>query len=205
MPVVTHNYAFTADLNDGMRKPVADVSLGAGDALGDKVSVTLTQGGAAVTLTGMTAKGYFTRADNATVYIDGTVSGSTVSVTLPEECYAYDGAFTFALKLEDETSAVTILYMLGSVIMTDAGRIVDPGTVFPSYAELMAMIDGKIDEPAEEGTAGMVLTTDGNGGRSWQDISASTVAGTLKVNDDTYVIRTGSSGASGYLTIVTEA
>lgn len=31
-------------------------------------------------------------------------------------------------------------------------------------------ISGKIDEPASEGTSGQVLTTDGNGGRSWTTV-----------------------------------
>lgn len=38
--------------------------------------------------------------------------------------------------------------------------------------EIAGMVDvsGKMDEPATEGTAGQVLTTDGQGGRSWQTV-----------------------------------
>lgn len=35
-------------------------------------------------------------------------------------------------------------------------------------------IGNKISEPASDGTAGQVLTTDGNGGRSWSSISSGT-------------------------------
>jgi len=36
-------------------------------------------------------------------------------------------------------------------------------------------ISGKVDEPATEGTSGQVLTTDGQGGRSWTDIEKAPV------------------------------
>lgn len=49
-------------------------------------------------------------------------------------------------------------------------------------AEIAGMVDvsGKMDEPATEGTSGQVLTTDGQGGRSWTDIEKApvTVSGT---------------------------
>ena len=34
-----------------------------------------------------------------------------------------------------------------------------------------SQLGNKISEPATEGTAGQVLTTDGNGGRSWTTVS----------------------------------
>ena len=206
MPVISHSYAFAVDLDAGLLKPAVNMAIGAGDALGDTIGITVKRGGAAVDLDGIAVKAYFTRADGATVYVDGTASGSTAVIVLPEECYAYDGPFTLAVKLEDadNDTAVTVLYIMGSVILTDSGRVVDPGTVYPSYSELMELIARKITEPEEEGENGMVLTTDGNGGRRWMDISASTVAGTLKVDSDNYIIRTGSAGASGYFTILTE-
>ena len=205
MADLSHAYAFTVDLDAGLLKPVVNMSIGAGDSMGDTIAVTVKRGGAAVTLSDVSCKAYFIRADGGTVYINGSISGNVATVTLPEECYAYDGAFSLSIKLEDDDFSVTMLYLTGAVILTDSGRVIDPGTMFPSYTDLMAIIANKIDEPAEEGENGMVLTTDGNGGRTWQDIAASTVAGTLKVGNDTYTIRTGTSGASGYLTIVTEA
>lgn len=44
-------------------------------------------------------------------------------------------------------------------------------------AEIAGMVDvsGKMDEPATEGTSGQVLTTDGQGGRSWTSVGGETV------------------------------
>lgn len=37
-----------------------------------------------------------------------------------------------------------------------------------------AGLGNKVNEPAVEGTSGQVLTTDGNGGRSWTTVSSGT-------------------------------
>lgn len=55
--------------------------------------------------------------------------------------------------------------------------------------EIAGMVDvsGKMDEPATEGTAGQVLTTDGQGGRSWQTVQGGGGSGyPVKVFDYTY-------------------
>lgn len=43
--------------------------------------------------------------------------------------------------------------------------------------EIAGMVDvsGKMDEPATEGTVGQVLTTDGQGGRSWTSVGGETI------------------------------
>lgn len=43
----------------------------------------------------------------------------------------------------------------------------DQEYVVPTYTEFQALSRQKINEPSIEGTSGQVLTTDGNGGRSW--------------------------------------
>lgn len=38
------------------------------------------------------------------------------------------------------------------------------------YDDLRSRLNGKVSEPATEGTSGQVLTTDGNGGRTWTTV-----------------------------------
>ena len=55
--------------------------------------------------------------------------------------------------------------------------------------DIAALVDlsGKIDEPVTEGTSGQVLTTDGQGGRSWQTVQGGGGSGyPIKVFDYTY-------------------
>ena len=69
----------------------------------------------------------------------------------------------------------------------EATTTVEDGSI--TYAKLAtalaAILDGKIDEPSQDGTNGQVLTTDGNGGRTWQTIGLST----LVVNYLIYILR----------------
>ena len=62
------------------------------------------------------------------------------------------------------------------------GTINDQSIIFPGDAfeqivqSFSSMLSEKINEPYQEGTNGQVLTTDGNGGRSWATISSGTVS-----------------------------
>lgn len=49
------------------------------------------------------------------------------------------------------------------------------------------MIDGKIDEPATEGTSGQVLTIDGDGGRTWADAVGEEVYSTTEQRIGTWM------------------
>lgn len=53
-------------------------------------------------------------------------------------------------------------------------------------ATARADLENKINEPAIEGTTGQVLTTDGNGGRSWTTVSVPTKVSDL-TNDAGYI------------------
>lgn len=200
----TKSYSYEVDLARGMFRPLYGVMLGAGDVNADTFNIRITDNTETLDISGASVKAYFQRSDGATVFIDGTLSDGVASVALPEACYAYSGPFGLAIKLEDADNAITIAYINGSVIATATGYIVDPGTLSPSIDELLAEIGNKIDEPDEEGNNGDVLTTDGHGGRSWENPTASTVAGSVQVDGVAYPLRTGEAGAAGYITLVLE-
>lgn len=57
---------------------------------------------------------------------------------------------------------------------TSAQLSLAPASHSHAQSEITGLINslsGKVNEPASEGTDGQVLTTDGNGGRSWTGIS----------------------------------
>lgn len=51
-------------------------------------------------------------------------------------------------------------------------------SAFNNDAGYVSDISGKVNEPSSEGTAGQVLTTDGNGGRTWTTVSGGGGGGT---------------------------
>lgn len=70
-----------------------------------------------------------------------------------------------------------------------------------TYKELLRLLSQKIDEPAAEGTAGQRLTTNGAGERTWSGSGSIIAADRIRINGNEYFVRTGESGAAGYLTI----
>lgn len=155
-------------------------------------------------LTGLTVSANFIRADGVTVQLAGAVSNNIASVSLTEECLYYDGAFTLALFLSDSSHRYTARVIGGRVVRTVSERILDKGAVYDVSA-IRAEIAKKVTAPAGTGSAGDVLMSDGAGGSKWENPAAATAAGILTVNGSDYQLRTGTSGAAGFFTLVPEA
>ncbi len=207
MPNITHTLTVPVELNDGIRRIREPRPIGLADIAADVFAAKLTQGGNAYTPGGSAVvKGYFIRPDGQTVYLTGTKSTNTVSVTLTANCYAVEGPYTLAIKVEESDSNLgTVLIVDGTVVATQTGAVADYGDEYPSLETLLAALDDKITEPATEGTSGQVLATDGNGGRSWVNGAAVSAVSQLIIDSTTYTLREGSSGAAGYITIQTES
>ena len=205
MPNLIHILTVPVELNDGLKR-VHGFPVGLADKAADAFAAPLTQGGSAYTPGGSAdVKGYFVRPDGQTVYLTGSKSGSTVSVTLSPACYALTGPYTLTLKVEESDDNIgTVLIVDGTVVQTQTGDVADYGDEYPSLETLLSMLDGKIDEPSTEGTSGQVLATDGEGGRYWASGAAVSAVSRLIVDGTTYTLREGSSGAAGYITIETE-
>lgn len=80
---------------------------------------------------------------------------------------------TKPIMLDETGQAIVTQLQRASALRGPKG---DPGDDYvltqADKQEIAGMVDvsGKMDEPATEGTAGQVLTTDGQGGRSWQTV-----------------------------------
>lgn len=84
--------------------------------------------------------GYFVRMDGETVVAKGELEGNVAVVTLPSECYAYEGDLQALMRLSTDSENVSLSALLFRVrsIVTDA--VVDPGDVVPSLEALLAQI-----------------------------------------------------------------
>ena len=131
----------TCDLDEGVRM----VRLGRLFAQNDKLAHTITtivkENDAAADLTGLSANCYFIRPDDATVTIPSTISGSSVSVTLPAACYEVPGRFSMIVKVYDSTHAIPIFWGDGTITRAETDSIVDPARVVPDLAALLAQIE----------------------------------------------------------------
>ena len=131
----------TVDLARGVQLHRLGRLFASGDKAAHTISVTVLQDGAAADLSGQTVKGYFIRADDATVTFDGTLSGNVASVTLPNSCYAVAGHFQIIVKALSTNVNTAIFYGDGAVTRSSTDIIVDPDHIVPSLEELLAMLD----------------------------------------------------------------
>lgn len=114
--------------------------LATGDKLANRYGVEVYRGGKAVSIAGMALVGYFIRPEADTVVINGTTSGNTGYVELPQSCYTQEGAFALALKLSGGDVVQTVRVLDGRVILTQEGDLIDPGTTVPTLDDILGQI-----------------------------------------------------------------
>lgn len=131
-------YAKT-DLSEGVQKHRLGRLFAANDKQAHTINVEVLQDGAAADLSGQSAVGYFIRGDEATVTINGTISGNVATITLPSSCYAKPGYFSMIIKATGDVSTA-IFWADGTITRTTTDIIVDPEHIVPSLEELLAQI-----------------------------------------------------------------
>lgn len=91
--------------------------LAAGDQFADEFRFIMQENGVDVrpSVT-MTVTAYFMRQDGKTVLLKGVHSGSVVSVTLDQVCYAYEGRFTLTVRVVGHPNAQTTLAMIDGFV-----------------------------------------------------------------------------------------
>lgn len=117
--------------------------IGEGDKLANRFGIRAYRNGEPETLGG-SCTGYFIRADGGTVTIGGTVNGNIAYVDLPEQCYAIEGQFALAIKVNNQGTTGTLRIVDGVVSNTSTGTIVDPGTILPTIETLIAAIEAAV-------------------------------------------------------------
>ena len=125
-------------------------SIGEGDNNANRFGVRLFRNGVPENVSG-SCIGLFIRQDGQTVAIDnGTISGNMAYVTLPQACYVIEGQFCLTIKVVSTNNTITMRIVDGVVSNTTTNEIVDPGTIIPSVAELIAAIENAVESiPAD--------------------------------------------------------
>ena len=114
--------------------------LATGDKLANRYGVEVYRYGVPVSIGSMALVGYFIRPEADTVVINGTTSGNTGYVELPQSCYTQEGAFTLALKLSGGDVVQTVRVLDGRIILTQEGDLIDPGTTVPTLDDILGQI-----------------------------------------------------------------
>lgn len=127
----------------GVNRSYLSHLLNGNDIKANRFGVRLLKGGAPVSIGGATCMGYFIRHETqeAVTINGGTFNGNVAYVTLPDACYAVDGAFSLVVKLVGGGVTGTMRIIDGTVINQSIGSIVNPGQVVPDLTDLMAVIN----------------------------------------------------------------
>lgn len=135
---------FIKEFDQDIRKPIFVQHGGGlmftGDAQADTITVHLYDGEAEYTMSGSVVLNCI-RADGATVSVAGTVSGNIASATLAQACCAVPGPLTVVMKVTSDGVTSTILKAVYTVDEGQTGTTVDPGTIIPDVAALIAAIE----------------------------------------------------------------
>lgn len=128
------------ELDGDLVREHAGSLLATGDKLANRYGVEVYRGGKAVSIAAMALVGYFIRPEADTVVINGTTSGNTGYVELPQSCYTQEGAFTLALKLSGGDVVQTVRILDGRIVLTQDGDLIDPGETVPTLDDILGQI-----------------------------------------------------------------
>lgn len=142
MSGIVYAFPFRTDLDKAVKKTYLDTIFATNDNAAHQFDVQLFRGNAMAQLPeGTAVNGYFIRySDNATVPLTGSVSGSTVSVTLTKACYNKPGQFALIIKAVTSGVVSTVFYGEGTVFISSTDTQVDEENIIPSLDDLLAQI-----------------------------------------------------------------
>lgn len=131
---------YTTDLLCGVFQTNLPMLFASGEKSAHSLTIQLREGREPAAIHSQTVKAYFIRSDKSTVFWSGSISGSTVSVTMKESCYVQPGGFSLIIMIGDEDDRTAVFWGVGTVVRSATDSLVDPGGQIPSLEALLAMI-----------------------------------------------------------------
>lgn len=141
----------TVNLEEPIVKKILTEPLGSYDENAHRFEARIVRGNEAVDLTGARVYGYFIRAGDETIYLEGGVEDGVAYVVLNGSCYAVPGRCSFVMKVELDGVRHTVLWYEGATGQTMTDAIIDPECRIPSLEELLKQIDA-MEQAAERAT-----------------------------------------------------
>lgn len=103
------------------------------------------------------------RADGGTVWIsNGSIVDGEAHVTLSEQCYTVPGRFVVSVFVTNSDATVCIYCGIGDASRNQSDTAIDPGTIMPSIADLIARIEAAVNSiPADYSTLATQVSNQG--------------------------------------------
>ena len=158
------------DLARGVQAPQVwpEALLLTGDDQAHTWRVTVLDRGKPAQIAG-TVTGYFIRADNYMVPVEGILEGSTAIVTLNASCYAVEGDMDAVMQIETDGLTLTLAAIVLPVRRLLSDSIVDDEHKIPSIAELLAQVEAMKQATADANAAASDAADEAAAARSAAD------------------------------------
>lgn len=158
------------DLARGVQAPQVwpEALLVTGDDQAHTWRVTVLDRGKPAQIAG-TVTGYFIRADNYMVPVEGILEGSTAIVTLNASCYAVEGDMDAVMQIESNGLTLTLAAIVLPVRRLLSDSIVDDEHKIPSIAELLAQVEAMKQATADASAAASDAADEAAAARSAAD------------------------------------
>lgn len=195
------------DLKKPLKVEALDTALFTGDEDANILVIDVLNDGQSVALAG-SVYGYFIRSDGMTVDHTGTITGNSVSVTLPATAYYHEGFLDIAVKVDTGTEVITVYAARAFVHRSTSNNYVDidPDIPIPSLLEVLQKIEDCEDATAAANNAadalnGMDATATALAVDADPTATVSTVDGHYRVAFGIPAGATGATGATPAMTI----
>ena len=143
-------HSFVCDVQQGAQEVNLQKGIMHQDAMADVFRVEVMQGGQRVDLTGVSVHGYlYVAQTRQTLPLAGSVEGNAASVVLTSACYDVPGYASLCVQLHAADVRHTLLKVNFCIVRTGSDLIVDPDSVLPSLAQLLAQIAAMEQATAE--------------------------------------------------------
>lgn len=148
------------DLSKPLKTEQVGMLIASKDSNANMIGVNVYDNGTAVSLTGCTVKGYFTRPDRQVVELKGGTSGNRALVTLDANCYLVSGRFTLSIKIETSSGLrLTVRIVNGFVYAT----VPEDAPIVPDNPDEPAVVTLSVDYDGNATVTGAILTVDSEG------------------------------------------
>ena len=134
---------FSQDLTEPVQVHQLDGNVFSQDNQGNLIGVNVFDGGAPATLSG-TVSANVIRADGTTVAVTGVLTNNSCYIILPSAAYAVPGIISVVIKLTGGGSTTTLCALVANVYQSATDATVDPETIIPDIAALIATINAAI-------------------------------------------------------------
>lgn len=159
MSEVMRKNIINVDLTKPLRTEQYGILIASKDSYANMFGVDVFSGGEAVSLTGCTVEGYFTRQDGHVEQLTGGAAGNRAIVILNANCYKVSGRFSLTIKVANASGLDLTVRIVNGFVFATVPDDYEGGDV----PDTPAVVTLSVDSEGNGTITGAILTVDAEG------------------------------------------